>query len=476
MLSIPSLSTACGRARTTRTLFWATSAPCTRPATTASTSAPTTATATSSTCPSPTGIAPATAATSPPTGWSPPHCREQPSTPCWAVTSATRTPPARHLWQTPVGPRLLPWLADHAVADVPVLPGTGMVEMMPAAGARTFGTDRIAASDVHMLSPLVLDPEPQVTTRLIHHADNGTAFVEILTTGDDGMTVHARGTVRPLPEHDHPALLTAAESNPQRWRDSDVAALHRTFRDRHDVFHGPAFSAIDHIRVHPTKDLALSTLHTHDSARVSAWTMSLYPALADQVIQTAVSAWLAHYTLAPGPVVVARFDEVRVYRPTAHTRTAAIRVHTADDLGCTASARPATADGTVVAVISGLRVANVTPPEERFTGRLLHQAQILAPAPAERSRATDGTWIVLTTDESAWPVELARELGKQTAECRLLPLADPAAPAPCTGIALAMGDEQTGRTPAEAARILVTRTVALVRRLTSWDPRPGCGS
>ncbi|MFF7250228.1 SDR family NAD(P)-dependent oxidoreductase [Embleya sp. NPDC008237] len=383
--------------------------------------------------------------------------------------------PARHLWQTPLGPRLLPWLADHAVADVPVLPGTGMVEMMLAAGARTFGTDRIAASDVRMLSPLVLDSEPQVTTRLIHDADNGTAFVEILTTGDDGVTVHAGGTVRPLPEHDRPAPLTATESDPQRWRDSDVAALHRTFRDRHNVFHGPAFSAIDRIRVHPTEDLALSTLHTHDSARVSAWTMSLHPALADQVVQTAVSAWLAHYTLAPGPVVVAGFDEVRVYGPTAHTRTAAIRVHTADDLGCTASARLATADGTVVAVISGLRVANVTPPEERFTARLLHQAQVLASTPAERSRATDGTWTVLTTDESVWPAELARELGKQTAGCRLLPLAaalaDPAAPAPCTGVALAVGDEQGGPA-AEAARILVSRTVALVRRLTSWDPPP----
>ncbi|MFD3612123.1 SDR family NAD(P)-dependent oxidoreductase [Streptomyces atroolivaceus] len=384
--------------------------------------------------------------------------------------------PARHLWQTPVGPRLLPWLGDHTVADVPVLPGTGTVEMMLAAAVRTYGTDRVAAADVSVLAPLVLDPEPQVTTRLVHHADNGTARVEIVTAGDDGITVHARGTVRPLSAHDRPVPLTPAERDPVGWRDSEVATLHRTFRDQHNVIHGPAFTAIDRIQVHPTKDLALSALHTHESAQVSAWTMSLHPALADQVVQTAVSAWLAHHTLTPGPVVVAGFDEVRVYGPTAHTRTASIQVSAADDLGCTASARLATADGTVVAEILGLRVANVTPPTERFTARLSHQEHVLASAPENRSRTTDGTWTVLTCDDNPWPAELALQLEKQTAGYRLLPLAtvlgDPAALPPCTGVVLALGEEQLDETSAEVVRALISRAVTLLGQLSEWRPQP----
>ncbi|GAA3238387.1 SDR family NAD(P)-dependent oxidoreductase [Streptomyces lavendulae] len=379
--------------------------------------------------------------------------------------------PGRHLWQTPIGPRLLPWLADHAVAGVPVLPGTAAVEMMLAAAARVYGTAHVAASDVHVQSPLILDPEPQVTTRLVRDGDS--ARVEIVTASGDGVTVHARGTVCPLLEHEHPVPLTRADLAPENWGDYDVAALHRTFRDKHNVFHGPAFTAIDRIQVHPTNDLALSVLRTHETAQVSAWPLSLHPALADQVVQTAVAAWLAHYTLTPGPVVVAGFDEVKVYGPTAHVRRALVRLHQADDLACTASARLATADGTVVAEIRGLRVANITPPTERFTARLTHQEWVPAPPAQERPRATEGVWTVLTTEDSPWPAELALELKKQAAGGRALPLdtilAGPAALTPCTGVVLALSDEQPDGAPQETARRTVARVVGLLRLLSQWD-------
>ncbi|MEU3462922.1 type I polyketide synthase [Streptomyces sp. NPDC006733] len=384
--------------------------------------------------------------------------------------------PGRHLWQTPLGPRLLPWLADHTVADTPVLPGTAAVEMMLAAAARAYATDTVAATDVTILHPLLLDTEPLVTTRLVHDGDS--ALAEIVSTSPDGITVHARGTVRSLSGHEQPAPLAPAELHPDGWHDSDVATLHRTFRDQHNVFHGPAFTAIDRIQIHPDQDRAVSTLHTHDTARVSAWTMSLHPALADQVVQTAVAAWLAHYTLTPGPVVVAGFDDVCVYGPTAHTRTAAIRLHHADDLGCTASAQLATADGTVVVEIRGLRVTNVIPPTERFAARLAHHTWEPAPAPKERRRAADSTWALLTAQDEAWTGELALHLKQQTSGCRRLPLAtvlaDPGELAPCAGIVLALADEPAIDPPAaaDAARDVVAHTVALIRRLSQWDQPP----
>ncbi|MFE7114173.1 type I polyketide synthase [Streptomyces sp. NPDC057654] len=376
--------------------------------------------------------------------------------------------PDHHLWQTPVGPRLLPWLDDHRVADVPVLPGTGVVEMMLAAAVRTYGTDRVAVADVTVSNPLILDPEPVVTTRLVQDGDQ--TAVEVVTTSDGDVTVHARGTVRPLPEDERATEpLASAPRDVEGWNDYEVAVLHRTFRDKHDVFHGPAFTAIDRIQVCPDDDRAVAVLHTHESARVSAWTMALHPALADQVVQTAVSAWLAHYTLTPGPVVVAGFGEVRVYGSTTHARRVAIRLHEADDLGCTASARLATADGTVVAEIRGLRVSNVTPPTERFTARLSHQRWTPVPAPAERPRATDGTWVVLTEQDDAWPAELALELKNHTDGCRLLPLdtaiGEPETLPPCTGLVLTLGEADPEGDPAEAARTLVSRTVTLIRHL-----------
>jgi acyl transferase domain-containing protein len=54
--------------------------------------------------------------------------------------------PGRHLGQTAVGLRLLPWLDDHQVAGAPVLLGTGFAEMLLAAAAEVFGTRRVAPS------------------------------------------------------------------------------------------------------------------------------------------------------------------------------------------------------------------------------------------------------------------------------------------------------------------------------------------
>ncbi|MFK0132372.1 SDR family NAD(P)-dependent oxidoreductase [Streptomyces rubiginosohelvolus] len=374
----------------------------------------------------------------------------------------------RHLWQTPLGPRLLPWLADHRVAGVPVLPGTGAVEMMLAAAAQVYGTDHVGAEDVTVLSPLILETEPLVTTRLIRDAEG--AQVEVVSTSEDGITVHARGRVAPLPS-EAPEPLTPAERHPEDVRDYPVGLLHRTFRDKHDVQHGPAFAAVDRVRVHQEEDLAVAHLHTHESAQVSAGQLILHPALADQVVQSAVSAWLSHYTLTPGPVVVAGFGQVHVHGPTAHARIAAIRLHQADDLGCTASARLATAEGTVVAEIHGLRVANITPPTERFTARLSHLAWVPAPAPADRTRTTDGAWTVLRADDSTWPGVIASQLGRYTTKGQQLPLAsvldDPSVLPPGGTVVLTLPDDEDS--PAETARTTASRTTELVRHLAESD-------
>ncbi|MBA2951797.1 type I polyketide synthase [Streptomyces himalayensis] len=381
--------------------------------------------------------------------------------------------PERHLWQTPVGPNRLPWLGDHRVADVPVLPGTGFVEMMLAAAGQVFATTAVTAREVEVLHPLVLDPEPQVTTRLVR-AD-GTARVEILSRSGTEVTVHARGTVLPRGDGPRSPALTHDQLGLDDWQDSEPTELHRVFRERHNVHHGPAFTAIDRIRVHPTRDAARAWLRIHDTARVSAWAMTLHPALADQVVQSAVAAWLAHYRLTPGPVVVAGFDEVTVCGTTAHTRLVAIDVHQADDLGCTASGRLATADGTVVAEIRGLQVRNITPPVQRFGVRLTRLCWEPLPAATPRRRCTTTPWTVLTADDSAWPADLALELDRQTAGCRLSPLTaalgQPDALDGTSGVVLAAGDGNADDMAA-AAHELTSGAVTLIQHLAALERPP----
>jgi phthiocerol/phenolphthiocerol synthesis type-I polyketide synthase D len=392
--------------------------------------------------------------------------------------------PGRHLWQTPVSPDRLPWLGDHQVAGVAVLPGTGYMEMMLAAGAEVFDTGRLALSEVSIERPLPLEPEPLVTTRL--QRDGGTAAVEVVSQGADGaIIVHARATVRPLGGNGAPQRLDPAALTTPEWRDSVPEELYSHVRERHNVIHGPAFAAIERIQLHPEEDRAVSSVRIADGARVSAWTMVLHPALADEVVQTAVGAWIVNYATSPGPVVVGGVAEIRVYGPTAHARIAHVRLDEADDLSCTAWGQLVTLDGTVVAEVRGLRLVNITPAQERFHARLAHLEQVPEPAPEPVSAGAGAGWLVVASKDTPWAGRLGGLLADGSDECRVL-MHGPAAAltaerldeafgemadASRTAVVLAVGraaeDDQ-----ATAARENVKRAVTIVRWAAGREDPP----
>lgn len=66
----------------------------------------------------------------------------------------------RHLWRAEVGLEALPWLADHRVRDVPVLPGVAYAEIALAAASTAFDlpVNQVVASDVALHRPLALGP------------------------------------------------------------------------------------------------------------------------------------------------------------------------------------------------------------------------------------------------------------------------------------------------------------------------------
>ncbi len=395
--------------------------------------------------------------------------------------------PGRHLWQTPISPRRLPWLDDHQVAGVAVLPGTGYAEMMLAAGAEVFGTTHLSLSELSIEKPLPLEPEPLVTTRL--QRDGQAAAAEVVSQGQDGaLIVHARATVRALRRNGRPKTVDLAGLTTPQWRDSVPEQLYAHVRERHDVIHGPAFAAIERIQVHPEEDRAVSSLRIADAGRASAWMMVLHPALADEVVQTVVGAWIVNYSTSPGPVVVGGATEIRVYGPTAHARMANVRLDHADDLACTASGQLIALDGTVVAEVRGLRLVNITPPQERFNSRLAHLEWVPEPAPepepAEETAAS--RWLLVAPEKTPWTQRLGGLLADGSAGCRLLThgpddaltpqglddALDEAAQARRTTVVVAVGARPGECDPATAAREELKRAVTVIQRAAEREDPP----
>lgn len=381
--------------------------------------------------------------------------------------------PGRHLWQTPVGPERVPWLKDHSVAGTPVMAGAGLAEMMLAAAAQILGTDHVTLTGLGLSTPLLLDPEPDVTVHAITTPD-GTVDVQVLSRSGADPVTHARATAAATSASNDP--LAAHILDPQEWENASVSDLYAYLRARHQVVHGPAFAGLERLRLHPERDEVLANVRIPDAARISAWMMRLHPVLLDTAIQAVPAVWRLRYQLDPGPIVVAGIDRVDVFGPTQHARLAHIRLTGADERSCSADGILADADGHVLARITGIHLANITPPAERFTARLSHLALTPADEPVT-ARAEPGAWLVLTEEGDPWAPQLAQHLGTLGADVHqvALPLAQqPTAetfPPALTGVVLAVGPGMDGEPP-QAAQERVLRLCTVLRTLAAQQDPP----
>ncbi|QDQ09604.1 type I polyketide synthase [Streptomyces spectabilis] len=397
--------------------------------------------------------------------------------------------PGRHLWQTPVSPARVPWLADHQVAGVPVLSGTAIADMMLTAATRVFDTQNVALAGLTLDTPLVLAPEPTVTTRLTPAGGDRGHEAIVLAANDSGPVVHARATVRALPTRPAARLAAPAESD-TAWQDVVPAELYRRFEQRHGVQHGTAFAATERLRLHDDNTRAIGTIRIPDAARVSAWTMTAHPALIDAVVQTAAAIWLLRHDTEPGPVMVAGIGDIRVHGRVGHTRLAHVTMTASSRLEFTANAVLTTMDGFVTAEIDDLRLVNITSPEQRFQQRVSYQAwERVPPVRDTGGAATDTRWLVVAEPDADWGRALAEALGERTRVFthpltaadtftnRLAPQlphdeADDST-ADHDGVVIAVADPGQGldgSSPAHA-RALVIRAAAVLARLTTL-PRP----
>jgi phthiocerol/phenolphthiocerol synthesis type-I polyketide synthase D len=147
-----------------------------------------------------------------------------------------------HVWQSDVGLEAHPWLADHIVHSLPVMPGAGFAEIALAAGREALGkpaTEVEVAVDVEQMLPL--DAHTTLTTQLVTD-DDGTMRVEIHSRSDAGSwTRHAVGTVRGAEPVTPARIAGSSEGSPVSPSDF-YSALRRT-----GAHHAHAFAALTRI-------------------------------------------------------------------------------------------------------------------------------------------------------------------------------------------------------------------------------------
>ena len=303
-----------------------------------------------------------------------------------------------HVWQSDVGLDPHPWLGDHLVHGLPVMPGAGFAEIVLAAGCEALGRPADAVeAEVAVEQMLPLDQHTKLTTQL-STAEDGSLRVEVHSRSEAGTwTRHAVGTVRAA-EPTTPDRLGAAADGGVVVSPADFyTALRRT-----GAHHAQAFAALT--RIVRAADTADTEIVLPDEATPHRG-MILHPVMLDAALQ-GLAAAMSDATLAEATDVTflpVGFDSIRVFgevgrRAKCRAELLGVREDSGDAQG-----RVTLTDetGAVLARVDGVQLKRI----QRRTVPLPLSQKIFdtrwAESAAPAAGSPTGSWLVLADGAAA---------------------------------------------------------------------------
>lgn len=261
---------------------------------------------------------------------------------------------ASPVWECELDLGRLPYLSDHRVQAIPVLPGAAYLEMALAA-AREHEGSLPALESIVLLRPIVLDENEGVTVQ-VSLAPETKSFAIHSRPSVEGAawTVHATGSYRPTSGEEAPRRESIEALLANSQRELVAADCYPAF-ERYGLTYGPAFQGIE--RLHFVADAVLGRIRLpvaagHDDGYV------LHPALLDACFQSAICAIFAPGTALPqhdNAFVVAGIDAVTVFGVVPTDVWSHVRIVDVSSTRIVAHVRILDASGRVVAEIRGLR-------------------------------------------------------------------------------------------------------------------------
>ncbi|MEV4740694.1 SDR family NAD(P)-dependent oxidoreductase [Streptomyces sp. NPDC049555] len=218
-----------------------------------------------------------------------------------------RAATAEPVWHGPFEPARVPWLDDHRVGGAVLMPATGYLEMMLAAGRRVLdGPVEIGRLAVPAALVLPFDEDRQVELQTALAPDDGVVHIASRGGKDDAWQQHARGRLRrlyaPVPQlADLDALVAALPG-----RRTAEEHYRRTLGK--GLGYGPAFQVLTDLRVGEDQVLA-DYAGGGDLAGYEA-----HPALLDGALQAASPLLEDACADSDAPFLPVAVERVRAWR------------------------------------------------------------------------------------------------------------------------------------------------------------------
>jgi polyketide synthase 5 len=305
--------------------------------------------------------------------------------------------PERHVWQAEVGTAAQPWLGDHRIRNVAVLPGAAYCEMALAA-ARTVLGESSEVRDIRFEQALLLDEQTTVGASATLSSPGVVDFsVQTNQGGEQARqataVLHAAEDEHP-PAHDMSALLAA-----HRHREDGAEVRKRLVR--RGVQYGPAFNGL--VVVHTDEgetDTVLVEVALPGQIRSHQDAYGVHPALLDACFQSVA----AHPKVqALGEDLLALplgLRRLRSYGAARRARYCYTRVTKADTSGIESDLDVLDAHGAVLLSVQGLRLgtgASEGGHHDRVLAQRLLTIEWSRRELPEVEQAHAGTWLLMST-------------------------------------------------------------------------------
>ena len=266
--------------------------------------------------------------------------------------------PERHAWEAEVGTAVLPWLGDHKIHDIGVLPGAGYLEMALTAAREILG-ETAEVRDVHFEQMLLLDEKTTVAASATVSSPGVVRFaVEAEQEGERARrasaVLHAGEPENPRPAHDIAELLA---QHPRRVEGDE---LRRGF-DKRGLQYGPAFSGLAAVLIAENAvDTVLAEVGLPPSIRSQQTAYNVHPALLDACFQSVAAHPAIQAAGIGGLMLPLGVRRLRTHGTARDVRYSYSRVIRADATWVEADLELLDEQGAVVVAVEGLQIGSGT--------------------------------------------------------------------------------------------------------------------
>ncbi|MDG5481777.1 sulfolipid-1 biosynthesis phthioceranic/hydroxyphthioceranic acid synthase [Mycolicibacterium gadium] len=342
--------------------------------------------------------------------------------------------PERHVWQGEVGTAAQPWLGDHQIRNVAVLPGAAYCEMALGAAHAVLG-ETAEVRDISFENALLLDEHTTIGASAVV-VSPGIVEFSVETNHDNEQSRQATAGLHAAPEDDVPPAYDTSALLARHPRREDGAESRKRL-DQRGVTYGPAFAGLG--VVHTGDDetpTVLAEVALPREIRSQQDAYGVHPALLDACFQSVA----AHPDVqAEGGDLLALplgIRRLRSYGAARNAHYCYTQVTKSDSSGIEADLDLLDESGTVLLAVRGLRLGTGASQEHlndrQLAERLLSVEWRQAQLP-ELPHTDAGSWLVIRAAATeAVAAAVTDALKRQGAQCSSMswsPHADVAAAA-----------------------------------------------